>query len=46
MDNGWELLSPKEELRRQRIDKVIWRFIKFVYFPIWLATITAFALTM
>ena len=33
MDNGWEILPPEEEARRQKRELVIWQVIKFVFFP-------------
>jgi len=43
MDNGWEVLSPEEEIRYQRRQPILWNLIRFVAFPIW-AIVIALAL--
>lgn len=35
MDNGWEILSPEEEARYQRMQQTNWNIIRFLFFPLW-----------
>ena len=39
MDNGWEILSPEDEIKFQGRNQIIWNAIRFVGFPIWLSLI-------
>jgi hypothetical protein len=34
MDNGWEILSEKEEIKRKKFDNVLYKMLLYAIFPI------------